>query len=267
LLSRFALAILLLASPLAAQRIQLFLKGGGEIIVREYEVQADRVRYYSVERSAWEEIPTELIDLEKTQKTVDRKEARLESMRAESARERAAERKGRSELQNVPIDEGVYFYLEGEATLVEQSEVITDKSAKRGLLKIISPLPIVAGKNLLLVEGAEARFATSERKPVFFVRQSRLAQFGIVKLEPAKKDHRLVQVVQVHPVSKEIFEEFEEVEVFRQQLASGVYRVWPINDLEPGEYAIIDFAPGEFDLRVWDFSVVDQAPAGAAASP
>jgi hypothetical protein len=250
----------LLASPLAAQRIQLFLKGGGEIIVREYEVQADRVRYYSLERSAWEEIPTELIDLEKTQKTVERKESRLESMRAESARERAAERKCRSELQNVPIDEGVYFYLDGEATVVEQSEVITDKSKKRGLLKIISPLPIVAGKNLLLLEGAEARFATSERKPVFFIRQSRLAQFGIVKLEPAKKDQRLVQVIQVHPVSKEI-------EVFRQQLASGVYRVWPINDLEPGEYAIIDFAPGEFDLRVWDFSIVDQAPGGATASP
>ena len=111
------------------------------------------------------------------------------------------------------------------------------------------------------------RFATSERKPVFFVRQSQLAQFGIVRLEAAKDDRRLVQTVEIHPVSKETFEQFDEVEVFRQQLASGVYRVWPINDLEPGEYALIDFTPGELDLRVWDFSVVESPPAGAASAP
>lgn len=267
MLSRFVVAILLLTSPLAAQRIELFLKGGGEILVKEYEVQADRVRYYSLERSAWEEIPTELIDLEKTQKTIDRREARLESMRAESARERAAERKAKTELHNIPIDEGIYFYLDGEATALQQSEVVTEKSTKRGILKVISPLPIVAGKNSLMVEGTEARFATSERKPVFFVRQNRLVQFGIVKLSPAKKDRRLVQVIQINPVSKEMFEEFEEVEIFRQQLASGVYRVWPINDLEPGEYALIDFTPGEIDLRVWDFSVAESGPADAAPSP
>lgn len=257
----------LLASPLAAQRIQLFLAGGGEILVKEYEIQEDRVRYYSLERRAWEEIPLELIDLEKTQKTVDRRQARLESMRAESAAERAAERKAKTELHNVPIEQGIYFYLDGEATEVLQSEVITDKSKKRSLLKVVSPLPIVAGKNLLSIEGVEARFATSERKPVFFVRQDQLAQFGMVKLQEGKKDQRLVQVVQVQPVSNEMFEDFEEVEVFRQQLASGVYRVWPIEDLAPGEYAIIDFTPGAMDLRVWDFSVVADGPADASNAP
>jgi len=266
-LLRCALIISLLASSLVAQRIQLFLKGGSEMLVREYEVQGDRVRYYSLERSAWEEIPLSLVDLDKTAKTVERKEDRIEQLRAESARERVAERKARTELHNVPIDDGIYFYLEEEATPLEQSEVITDKSLKRGILKVVSPLPIVAGKNLLMVEGAEARFATTERKPVFFVRQSKLAQFGIVRLEAAKDDRRLVQTVQIHPVSKETFEEFEEVEVFRQQLASGVYRVWPINDLEPGEYALIDFTPGELDLRVWDFSVVENPPAGATSAP
>ncbi len=235
--------------------------------VREFEVQGDRVRYYSLERSAWEEIPVSIVDLEKTQKTAERNQNRIEQLRSESARERAAERKARTELHNVPIDDGVYFYLQEEATPLEQSEVVTDKSVKRGILKVIAPIPIVAGKNLLMVDGVEARFATSERKPVFFVRQSKLAQFGIVRLEPAKGDRRLVQTVQIHPVSKEVFEEFEDVEVFRQQIASGVYRVWPINDLEPGEYALIDFTPGALDLRVWDFSVVENPPAGASSAP
>ena len=38
----------------AALNIKLYLKDGGYHLVREYQVQSDRVRYYSVERSQWE---------------------------------------------------------------------------------------------------------------------------------------------------------------------------------------------------------------------
>ena len=264
--ARCALTVLLLAAPLAAQRFALFLQGGGEIIVREYEVLDDRVRYYSLERSDWEEIPLELVDLDKTRAAVERQEKRLASMKAETARERAAERKARTELHYVPVDDGVYFFLDNVATPIEQSEVLTEKSAKRGILKVISPIPVVAGKNTLALDGLQARFVTSEARPVFFVRQTQLSHFGIVKLEP-KKDQRIVQIVQVHPQTKELFEEQTDVQVFRQQLASGVYRVWPVEDLEPGEYAVTDFTPGALDLRVWDFSYRPDGSSDGSAAP
>jgi hypothetical protein len=67
-----------------------------------------------------------------------------------------------------------------------------------------------------------------------------------------KKDGRRAQVIQKGP-GGEIFEEQEEIEVFRQQLAPGVYKIWPVNPLSAGEYAVFEYSPGEGDIRIWDF--------------
>src|ERR1700761_4085177 len=40
---------------------KLILKDGSFQVCREYKREGDSVRYYSVERSAWEEIPAELV--------------------------------------------------------------------------------------------------------------------------------------------------------------------------------------------------------------
>ena len=260
---RLLTLFLLAAAALPAQRITLYLEGGGDMLVREYQVQEDRVRYYSIERSQWEEIPLAMVDLERTRKTAERAEKRREAMRRESAAERAAEAKAKTELHNVPIEDGVYYYKDGDTTALHQREVLVEKSTKRGILKAISPVPVVAGKHTRYIEGASSPLAIREDKPILYVRDPTLTQFLMVKLTPFKKG-RVVQVVQIIPVSGEAFEEYEEIELFRQQYAAGVYRIWPVKALEPGEYALIDFTPGEDDLRVWDFAV---APPSAGATP
>ncbi len=72
------LLILALACAAWAANVKLYLKDGGYQLVREYQVQSDRVRFYSVERSEWEEMPLDLVDLKRTE--------------AESATRQAAEK-------------------------------------------------------------------------------------------------------------------------------------------------------------------------------
>lgn len=257
----FLLAMLL---PLSAANIRLYLTDGGDLLVNKYEVLEDRVRYYSVERGEWEEIPLALVDLEKTQRIEKQQEDARQERAAEDRIERTAERKARTELHKIPIDDGVY-YLDGDKVVtVKQAELKTETSKGRTLLKILAPVPM-AGKQTVEVEGKQSEFVVHHDRPMFFLRLETVNRVGILRLKE-KKNARLVQVIQVVPQSKEMFEEQEEVEVFRQQFAPGVYKIWPIEPIPAGEYAVYEYTPGEANIRVWDFSCQPSAAGSAAGS-
>ena len=254
----FLLALLL---PLSAANIRLFLTDGGDLLVSEYQVLEDRVRYYSVERSDWEEIPLDLVDLEKTRRIEKQQQDALDERAAEDRIERAAVRKARTELHRVPIDDGVYYDASDEVVTVKQAELKTETSKGRTLLKVIAPVPL-AGKQTIEIEGKQSEFVVHNDRPAFFMRLEAVNRLGILRLKE-KKNARLVQVIQIVPQSKEMFEEQEEVEVFRQQFAPGVYKIWPVEPIPAGEYAVYEYTPGEANIRVWDFSCQPVA-AGAA---
>src|SRR6266404_9961909 len=64
----FLFVLFLFAAAAFGATIRLYLKDGTYQLAREYEVKPDRVRYYSTERSDWEELPLELVDLTRTKK-------------------------------------------------------------------------------------------------------------------------------------------------------------------------------------------------------
>jgi hypothetical protein len=245
--------LLLLALLALAGNFKLYLKDGSDQLVREYKIEGDRVRYYSVERSDWEEIPLELVDLART----DKERGRLEAERAQRAEEdrieRKAEREFQVELQKVPLDDGVYW-VSGEQTVpLKQAEPKMKGNKRRSVLKVITPIPIVAGKATVELDGPQSAFVVQDARPAFYIRLDKTERFGIVKLRP-KKDSRVVEDVTIVPVTKETIEEQKEVEVFRQQLAPSVYKIWPVEPIEPGEYAVVQFTQDKLNVQVWDFA-------------
>ncbi|MDW8353995.1 MAG: hypothetical protein RMK57_05635 [Bryobacterales bacterium] len=248
------LAVLLaVALSLSAATVKLYLKDGGYHLVREYQVSGDRVRYYSIERREWEEIPLALVDLERTQAEVRARQERLRHEAEALAQEEQAERALREEIARVPQETGVYWIHGGQLKPLKQAEskVVTNK--RRSVLRVLTPVPIVAGKATVELDGAASAYVVDTPVPEFYIRLAADERFGILRLTP-KKDARVVQRWSIIPVTQEIFEEHEEIEVFRLQVGEGLYKIWPKQPLSPGEYAVVEYTAGKGNIQVWDFA-------------
>jgi hypothetical protein len=45
------------------------------------------------------------------------------------------------------------------------------------------------------------------------------------------------------------------VEILKIELASGLYKIWPKEKLEPGEYAVVEYTENKLNIQVWDFAI------------
>lgn len=257
----FRYAVLLLIFALAAfgATLRLYLKDGTYQLVREYEVQPDRVRYFSTERGEWEEIPREMVDLDRTKKEATEREETLKADAKAQSEEDAAERAAAKEVERIPVETGVY-YVNGEkldTMKLAESKMVNNK--RRSILKAISPVPLVPGKGTLELDGETSTMRVSQDRPEFYFRLAKEERFGIIKLTP-KKGVRIVENLEIVPVSKEIVEEQQEVETFKKQVGDLLFKIWPVKALEPGEYAVVEFTPvmesgKSINIQVWDFEV------------
>jgi hypothetical protein len=239
----------------SAATVRLYLTDGTYQLVREYEVKQDRVRFYSTEREEWEEIPLDMIDLNRTKKEVAEREATIAADAKAQSEEDAAERQAAKEVELVPAQDGVY-YVHGEKLepiKIAESKIVNNK--RRSVLKALSPVPFVTGKQTLELDGDTAPLRVAEKRPEFYFRLSAEERFGIIKLTPIKKGGRLVEKLEVIPVTKEVNETREEIDTFKKQVGDLLFKIWPEKDLEPGEYALIQYTEGKVNPQVWDFSV------------
>jgi hypothetical protein len=238
----------------AAER--LYLKEGDYQLVREYQVQKDRVRYYSTERGDWEEIPLEMVDLERTKKEAADQKTELEADAKAQAEEDAAIKAARAEVASVPTENGAYYIRGGkpEAIKLAESKLVMDK--KRTVLKYLSPIPLVPGKGTVELEGESAAVKVDGRRPEFFFRASDYESFGIIKMGP-KKGVRVLEKASILAVQGEkiITEERDEIKTFKKQEGDLFYKLWPEKPLEPGEYAVVQYTDGKLNTQIWDFSV------------
>jgi len=249
---------LVLAFAAPAATIRLYLKDGDYQLVREYKVLSDRVRYYSVERGDWEEIPLDLVDLKKTESEAKRREESIKQEAADLAAEEKAERAIRKEVDRIPQEPGLYQISGNDLKTIPLAESkVVGETKKRSILKVMTPIPIVSGKGTLELDGEHSKNIVETDRPEFYMRLTREERFGMVRVSE-HKGNRVVEKLTIVPVTKEIAEEMDEVQIFRQQVGDGLYKIWPMKPIEPGEYAVVEYSPaveGSLNMQVWDFAV------------
>jgi hypothetical protein len=251
---RYLVLFLLLASTALAVNTRLYLKDGDYQMVGEYEVKGDRVRFYSTERKQWEEIPLDLIDLKRTEKEAAEKAAATAVVIEQEKQEDAAILADRKLVQSVPQNVGVYQVQGQTLKPLAESEAFRKDSTTTKILQMISPAPIIAGKVTVIIEGKASPYRIQERSPEFFFRLALPERLALIKLDP-KKDERVVEVVAILPNDEGIIEDQKQVPTFKKQYGPYLYRLWPEQPLEPGEYALVEYTEGEIAVRVWDFAV------------
>ena len=152
---RRILATVFLAAAVAwAANIKLYLKEGGYQLVREYQVQQDRVRFYSVERSQWEEIPLDLVDLKKTQAEASARQEKLEKDAKSLTEEDEARKALQKEVMRIPQDPGVYW--------LDKTDTHTLKAAESEVEKALAA---VNPDELSPKQALETLYALRERLP------------------------------------------------------------------------------------------------------
>lgn len=252
------LAIFLMAVP--GEIIRLYLKDGTYQLATEYKVVKDRVSYLSSERGEWEELPLDMVDLARTRKESVQHEEDLKSDAKAQAEEDKAEKLAAREVEEIPEQPGVYYIHNEklEAVKVAESKIVNDK--RRQVLKVLSPVPMVSGKATLEIDGDTSSKVISDPRPEFFFRLSDMERFALVKLTPTKKGSRIVENLRIVPVVKQVEQQFKEIETFKKQEGDNVYKIWPEKDMDPGEYALVEYTEGAeiVNTQVWDFRIVSK---------
>lgn len=252
--------------PGMALNVKLYLTDGTYQVVREYKVLADRIRYYSVERSDWEEIPLSLVDLKKTEAVIKASAEEDAASEKAEAEERQAIRAEKKEIAAVPGEPGVYRVgADGSMSALPQAELKVVNNKRRSILKAITPIPIVTGKSHVEMDGMISATRYTDPRPEFYFRLAKPEQLALVRVELGK-NVRILERWEKLPVVNQILTTHDVVETFRRQVSEGLYKVWPMEPLPPGEYAWIEFTPEAGNTQAWDFSIVGDGPPTAATA-
>jgi hypothetical protein len=268
---------------------KLVLKDGSYQLVRNYEKKGERVRYFSVERDAWEEIPASMVDWEATKKA-EAADEKTTSALLEKARIQEAATKAETPVDvdaSLMVGPGVFlpdgegmFAIEGKSVKrLEQagSQVKTDK--KTVLKQILSPIPIVPSKRNIEIPGARAAVRLTNAAPEFYLREpdpdqdstvlrsSRQGADGpdvaLVRAK-VKGNKRMLESIR-SLFGQELSQDRVEIAIQRWEVAPDIYRFTLSAPLPPGEYALAEILQDGLNLYVWDFGV-DAAPTSKAAS-
>ena len=271
--------------PVVPRGKKLVLKDGTYQVIREYQKNGERVRYYSLERGDWEEVPSSMVDWEATAKAesdaekvsaaeVEKVHKQEEARRMDNAADiDASLQVGKGVF--LPDGEGMYL-VEGKTVRVMDqvsSQLKADKM--RTLAQILSPVPLVPGKQNVVLPGTRAALRITTEHPEFYLREPTPDPDVVSKIQKSRKagdagpDVALIRAKVTHGgrqlesinvmFGQAVSQQINSVSIQRWEVAPSVYRFTLSAPLPPGEYIIAQIMEDGLDLFVWEFGV--DAPA------
>jgi hypothetical protein len=260
---------------------KLMLKDGTFQVVREYQVNGDRVRYFSLERGAWEEIPTALVDWDAT-----KKEGTAQNKASNDLADKIHAREEAKRIDNVadidaslqvgggaflPEAEGLYVVEGKNIRVVKQAVAGTKKDKLRTVEQVLSPIPIVPGKQKVYLAGERAPLRIKTTTPEFYLREAPPDPDRISPIEKSSRpgdrgpeivllrakqtrDGRELESIKTL-FGEKIGVDASEVAIQRWEVAPNVYRFTLGEALTPGEYVLAEVLPDGLNFFVWDFGL------------
>lgn len=244
---------------------KLMLKDGSYELVREYDVRGDRVRYYSVDRSQWEVIPTAIVDWDATKKA----EAEEEKSQAALLSKVKRQEDEHDAIPSLDIDAslelapGVFlppgdglFVFDGKSVVqVPQAQTNSHVSKTNLLERVLVPVPIIPSRKVISIPNEHAKFRVNTGQPEFYLRTAD-ARTPDVKLIRAKVSHGKRRISNLDELMGEQRTTSDALPMQQWVVAKDVYRYTLGEKLPRGEYVIAESLPNEgMTMYVWDFGV------------
>lgn len=243
---------------------KLMLKSGGYEVVREYYIEADRVRYYDVDRAQWELVPTALVDWDATKKQQAEEEksqaALLSKVQRQESEHNAIEAPDiDASLEVAPgvfLPPGVgLFAFNGKSVIqVPQAQTDSQLSKKHFVEQVLVPVPIIPTRHVVSIPGEYSKFRLNDQ-PEFYLRTEdpRTPDVELIRTKIRHGDRQIMNLDQLMGA-----EQTSSKTLPMQQwvIAKNVYRYTLGEKLTRGEYVIAEILPNEgMSLYVWDFGV------------
>lgn len=282
---------------------RLILKDGSYQIVTKFEIQGDRVHYYTAERGEWEDLPESLVDWNATNQYERDRAAGKKTPEALALDKELEQEKQEQEAMSphvapglrLPPEGGVYAldtYL-GEPQLValDQNNGEVNRQTKRNILRAAIN-PVSGAKRTIELAGASSKIQVHASLPTIYINLEPLNgdeepagavdanakkskkpkvpavqlpwdRFHIVRVQ-SKGDRRIVGQIKAAVYGKTTQEQ-DTIATVNEQLGEGWIKITPKAPLDPGEYALAEMLGTQgMNSYVWDFGIHADAPANLA---
>jgi hypothetical protein len=264
---------------------RLILTDGSYESIGRYSIQGDRVRYFSTERNAWEELPDSLVDWAATEKyaelTGQQVSKRVNEALGKASKERKEE-EDRAPLVapnlRLPLPAGVFLldtYLnQSELSQLTQNGAGLRKNMAGNILRSIIN-PVSGSKQTVELDGRHAQIQSHVLTPVIYFSISADDPHLEYTSETAKDRLRVVQCQEKGnnrvviafdiAITGKVKQKAQYINARVERVSDYWVKIIPSAPLQPGEYALVEVdAKGSANEFVWDFGVNPAAASNPA---